>query len=268
MIPVYSPGLPRCALSVVVPTFNERAAIGAFIRRMTAYLDRTALDWELIVADDGSEDETTAIVEEMARTNQRVRLLRGAHRGKGAAVRRGMLEARGAWRFMADADLSMPPENIDRFLAAVRAADPPHIAIGSREAPGAHRVGEPWSRHVIGRAFNAIVQLLAVPGVRDTQCGFKLFSAEAVEAVFPHQRIDGFAFDVEVLFLARRAGFDVREVGIVWHGRRDSRVGIGKGAAAFADVIRVRANQWRGRYRGLPAAPARRAPVRLDRVCC
>jgi dolichyl-phosphate beta-glucosyltransferase len=235
-------------LSVVVPAFNEEASIGRTLNELGAYLDRLAVAWELIVVDDGSTDATVAIVEQAAAADPHIRLIRGGRGGKGAAIQRGMLEARGAWRFMADADLAMPPDNLDRFLDAVATAPAPHIVIGSREAPGSLRVGEHWLRHLIGRVFNAHVRLFALPGIRDTQCGFKLFSAAAAEALFPRLTISGFAFDVELLVLARRAGFDVREAGIVWHGRADSRVAVSRGAAAFGDVLRVRWNALSGRY--------------------
>lgn len=251
-------------LSVVIPALNEEQCIADSIHRLRAYLVTTGISWELIVVDDGSEDRTASIVQGIADADERVLLLSGTRRGKGAAVRRGMLAARGAWRFMADADLSMPPDNIGRFFAALAAAEATtHLAIGSREAPGARRVGEPWTRHVIGRVFNVAVQAVAVPGIRDTQCGFKLFSAEAVEALFPRLTIDSFAFDVELLFLAQRAGAVVREVGIEWHCRLDSRVSTRRGATAFIDVLRVRWNAWRGRYRGLDqfARTAPRCPL-------
>ena len=211
-------------------------------------MDRLALDWELIVVDDGSADSTVAIVEQASASDRRIRLIRGGRGGKGKAIQRGMLEARGAWRFMADADLAMPPDNLDRFLDAVASPPAPHIVIGSREAPGSRRVGEHWLRHLIGRVFNAHVRLFAVPRIMDTQCGFKLFSAEAAETLFPRLTISGFAFDVELLVMARQAGFDVREVGIIWHGRADSRVAVSRGAAAFGDVLRVRWNALTGRY--------------------
>jgi dolichyl-phosphate beta-glucosyltransferase len=120
------------------------------------------------------------------------------------------------------------------------------------------RVGEPWHRHVVGRVFNVLVQMLAVPGIQDTQCGFKMFSAEAAEALFGCSRLDGLAFDVEVLFLARRAGLSVPEVGIEWHARRDSRVNVRLGVTAFADIVRVRWHAAIGRYPVLafnPVAP-------------
>jgi hypothetical protein len=179
-----------------------------------------------------------------------------------------MLEASGTWRFMTDADLSTPPDNIGRFFAALKAADPaPHVLIGSREAPGAERLGEPWRRHAAGRAFNALVRLFVLPDIQDTQCGFKLFSAEAVTALFPRTTIDGFAFDVEVLTLARRGGYGVREVGVQWHCRSDSRVSLWRGATAFADILRVYWNGLSGRYRGIPA-PSTSGPAELERVCC
>jgi dolichyl-phosphate beta-glucosyltransferase len=235
-------------LSVVIPAFNEEGVIAGTLRDLGSYLDHLGLDWELIVVDDGSSDATGAIVEQAAAGNRRIRLVRGGRGGKGRAIQRGMLEARGAWRFMADADLAMPPDNLDRFLDAVGRPPAPHIVIGSREAPGALRVGEHWLRHLIGRVFNGHVRVFAVPGIMDTQCGFKLFSAEAAEALFPRLTISGFAFDVELLVLAGRAGFDVRETGIVWRGRADSRVAISRGAAAFGDVLRIRWKALTGRY--------------------
>jgi dolichyl-phosphate beta-glucosyltransferase len=263
--PVSAAAVPL--FSVVIPAYNEEAAIAVTVGRLSRYLASTALSWEIIVVDDGSADATVSIVEALAAANVHVRLVRAGRHGKGAAVRRGMLEAVGTWRFMADADLSMPPENLARFFAALKRADPaPHVLIGSREAPGSERVGEPWRRHVVGRAFNLLVQMVVLPGIHDSQCGFKLFSAEAVRALFPRTTIDGFAFDVEVLTLARRAGYGVCEVGIEWHCRPDSRVSVWRGAAAFADVLRVRWNAWSRRYRGIPAPAA--GPAELERVCC
>jgi dolichyl-phosphate beta-glucosyltransferase len=133
--------------------------------------------------------------------------------------------------------------------------------IGSREAPGAERTGEAWRRRVTGRVFNALVRLIAVPEIQDSQCGYKLLSADAVAALLPHLTIDGFAFDVELLFLARLAGFEILEVGITCHCRHDSRVRFGPGTAAVVDILRVNVNARRGRYAALmPAAPPE--PVR------
>jgi len=248
--PPVSPSWPTPLpdLSIVVPAFNEEASIGRCLRELRAHLECLGLAWEIVVVDDGSDDGTGAVVGQHAAGDPRIRLILGGRGGKGAAIRRGMLEARGAWRFMADADLAMPLDNLDRFIRAVSGSPAPHIVIGSREAPGSQRVGEHWLRHAIGRVFNSYVRLLVLPGIMDTQCGFKLFSAEAVEALFPRLTVDGFAFDVELLVMARRAGYEIREAGIVWHGRADSRVAVSRGSAAFGDVLRVRWNAWTGRY--------------------
>lgn len=216
--------------------------MASFVDQMRAELSRLVPSWEIVVVDDGSTDRTRAIAGRYAQQDGRVRLVEMDHRGKGAAVKRGLLEARGTWRFMADADLAMPPDNLSRFLEAARRDPAPDLAIGSREAPGARRVGEPWRRHAVGRVFNWLVRCLAVPGIQDTQCGFKLLHGDAVGRIVPHLTVDGFAFDVEMLMLARRAGLTVREVGITWFARRETRVSLARGAAAFLDILKIR---WR-----------------------
>jgi dolichyl-phosphate beta-glucosyltransferase len=154
-----------------------------------------------------------------------------------------MLAARGQWRFFADADLSMDLDLLPRFFK--HRTD---VAIASREAPGARRIGEPLARHLIGRLFNLGVRIVAVPGIHDTQCGYKLFSAEATERLFTTGRLNGFAFDVELLFLARRAGLRVREVPITWYHRKGSRVRFGTGLSAFLQILQIRWNDLLGRY--------------------
>ena len=238
--------MTRPALSIVVPVLNEERCIGDFLRRVSEFLVSRERSWEVIVVDDGSTDGTVAAVAQWT-VDSRIRLLKESHRGKGAAVRRGMLAATGAWRLMTDADLSVPPDEWGKFLDIAEAADA-QVIVGSREAAGARRIGEPLVRHLIGRVFNWVVQLAAVPGVNDTQCGFKLIRGDAAEAVFPHMTTDGFAFDVELLFLAKRAGYRIREVGVIWICRRDSRVRISRGAAAFVHVLNIPLKAWRGRY--------------------
>lgn len=234
-------------LSVVVPAFNEAARISQTINDIRKEIDHAAGEAELIVVDDGSQDDTAAIVAEAARMDTRIKLVRALHAGKGAAVRRGMLEARGTWRFLADADLSMPISELSRFFEA---ADQCHadIIVASREAAGSRRVGEPWSRHLIGRGFNWVVKLLVLRGIDDTQCGFKLFSGRAADVLFPLQQLDGFGFDVEILFLARRAGLVIRELPITWVYGRDSKVGLVSGGRGFVDLLAVRWYQCRGAY--------------------
>jgi len=252
---------PAPDLSVIVPAYNEEASIGPCLQALRSHLGRLGLAWEIVVVDDGSSDGTAALVVQHSAADPRVRLIRGGRAGKGGAIRRGALEARGAWRFMADADLAMPLDNLDRFLQAVSGVTAPHVVIGSREGSGAQRIGEHPMRHLIGRIFNRWVRLLVLPGRVDTQCGFKLFSAPAAEALFPRLTIDGFAFDVELLVLATRAGFEIHETGIIWRGRPGSRVAVGRGAAAFVDVLRIWWKAVTGRY-GPVASRASVTPAR------
>lgn len=223
-----------------MPAYNEEAVIGRFLDSVRAEVSPLGITWEVLVVDDGSADKTVAIAREAGYADGRIRVLETAHRGKGAALREGFLAARGRWVFMADADLSMPWDNLRRFLDVATEQSAPDVIIGSREAPGAQRTGEAWSRRFSGRVFNALVRMFAVPGIHDTQCGYKLLSAEAVAALAPHLTIDGFAFDVELLYLARLAGFEIREVGIACHCRQDSRVRVRMGIEAVVDVLRVR----------------------------
>ena len=242
----------RPFLSIVVPAYNEQAVIGRFIDSVRAELAAFTITWEAIIVDDGSSDQTVTIVRDAAQADERIHLVESPHRGKGAAVRQGFLAARGQWVLMADADLSMPWDNLPRFLAVASERGAPQIVIGSREAPGAQRTGEAWGRRISGRVFNAVVRIFAVPAIRDSQCGYKMLSADAVAALAPHLTIDGFAFDVELLYLARLAGFRIREVGITCHCRQDSRVRIRAGLASMLDVMRVRMQSRRPIAPGVP----------------
>lgn len=239
-------------LSVVVPAYNEAAGIDTTITRLVDYLEDSPREWELVVVNDGSEDDTAAIVRKRCEGEPNLRLIDAPHGGKGAAVRRGMLEAQGSFRFLCDADLSMPPEHIERFFDGPDGNPRFDVAVGSREAPGARRIGEPWRRHFIGRVFNWVVRIFAVRGIQDTQCGFKLFSAAAANEIFRLQKLDGWAFDVELLYLSRKAGYSVGEIAIDWwFGQRSSRVSLVLGGMAFLDILRIRLNDLRGRYSGL-----------------
>lgn len=239
--------VPRTQLSIVMPAYNEAARIEQSLHDLRQWLEGCGYSWELRVVDDGSVDGTARLAGRMASADARIVLQREPHRGKGGAVRAGMLAATGELRFMCDADLSMPPHELPRFLDAVPAgAD---IAIGSREGIGARRVGEPAYRHLMGRAFNALVKTVALPQVEDSQCGFKLFTAQAADAIFSRLTIDGWAFDVEMMFVARRQGWRIREVPIEWHYRADSRVSpIRDPLRMLGDVLKIRARSARGVY--------------------
>ena len=231
----------------MIPAFNEAAGIEATLHELRSYLASRPWSWEIRVVDDGSTDDTATIVDAVGRIEPRVSVQREPHRGKGAAVRAGFLATSAAHRFLCDADLSMPVRELERFMPpALGEAD---VAIGSREGVGARRVGEPARRHVAGRAFNTVVGLLAVPGIQDTQCGFKMFTAAAVDAIFPYTTVDGWAFDIEVLYIARLRGLRVREVPIEWHFRADSRVRMFRDSfGMLGEVLRIRARARRGQY--------------------
>ena len=236
-------------LSVVIPAFNEAARIGRTLAELRTQLTDYLPDWEIRVVDDGSADDTPRIVEQLSAQDPRVVLQREPHRGKGGAVRAGLMGASAGLRFMCDADLAMPVRELGGFLSLV----PTHcdIAVGSREGVGARRVGEPAYRYWMGRIFNGLVRATALDGIQDTQCGFKLFTAQAVERVFPLTTIDGWAFDIEVLFIARRQGLQVQELPIEWHYGEQSQVsGVTDPIRMVRDLLKIRANGARGMYDG------------------
>ena len=214
--------MPKPRLSIIIPAFNEEARIRSTLDQVITFLASRPYSWEVVVADDGSTDATARLVSELAEGRPEVKILRLPHRGKGWAVKHGMLAATGAYRFLCDADLSMPIEQVERFLPPQCAEAA--IVIGSREAPNSRRIGEPAPRHYMGRFYNWLVRWLAVPGIRDTQCGFKCFPGEQASVLFKRQRTNGFAFDVEILFLARQSGLTVTEIGIDWYFREHSKV--------------------------------------------
>ncbi|MBI4328876.1 MAG: glycosyltransferase family 2 protein [Chloroflexi bacterium] len=244
------PPHPPAVLSIVIPAFNEERRIGLTLETVDDYLEATYSSSEIVVADDGSADGTAKRVEEAATRRPRIRLLRLPHRGKGHAVQKGMLAAQGDVRLFSDADLSVPIQSLPLFLLPAQTAD---VVIASREVHGAIRLGEPASRHLMGRVFNRAVGLLTGLSFSDTQCGFKSFTRPAAEAIFPHQRVHGFGFDVEVLYLARRLGFRVVEVPVEWHYAPGSKIQPWRHSfTMLAEAASVRWNAMRGRY------PARR----------
>ena len=233
--------MSSCYLSVVIPAYNEESRLPETLATLDNYLSGRDYAWEVFVADDGSEDGTASVVRDFATSNPGFRVQTFPHRGKGAAVKQGMLAANGEYRFLCDADLSMPIEFLERLLPPD--APTADVVIGSREAAGARRIGEPANRRLMGRVFNAFTRMLATPGIADTQCGFKVYTAESAETLFSAQTLDGFAFDAEILFLARKRGFTTVEVGIDWHYRAESKVRpLRDGWRTLRDLILIR---WR-----------------------
>jgi dolichyl-phosphate beta-glucosyltransferase len=201
----------------------------------------------VLIVDNASTDATAQIASGFAHERPLVTLMTQPVRGKGAAVRKAMMESRGQYRFICDADLAMPIEQVSRFLPP--SADGYGVAIGSREAPGAMRYGEPWYRHLMGRVFNLIVRIRAVPGIQDTQCGFKCFTRESALDIFGRQVIDGWAFDVEVLHIAQLLGTPIVEVPIDWYYGAGSRVRpLRDSWNMVREVERIRRNSRRGLY--------------------
>ena len=243
-------------LSVVIPAYNEEARIAGTLEQVLAYLGGQGYSWEVVVADDGSTDATPELVARLAEERGSViHYLKLPHGGKGWAVKQGMLKAQGEYRFMCDADLSMPIEQVARFLPPQMADY--DIAIGSRSIPGARRLGEPAMRKAMAKGFSLLVRGLALPGIADSQCGFKCFQAEAAERLFPLQKLHGFAFDVELLFLARKLGLRTVEVPIDWYHSPQSKVKPLRDASAMTrDILRVRWNYRRRHYRSSEPGPS------------
>lgn len=240
-------------LSIIIPAHNEEHRLPPTLTAVDAYLGRQAYTSEIIVVENGSQDLTAVVTEAFAADHPRVRLIREKGRGKGLAVRTGMLAARGQYRFICDADLSMPIDEVAKFLPPQ--LDGYAVAIGSREVPGARRYNEPAYRHFQGRVFSNLVKVFALPGFEDTQCGFKCFRADAAEDVFRVQVFDGMSFDVEVLFIAAQRGYRIVEVPIDWYYRSESRVHpILDPLRMLRDILIIRRNWAAGAYAPPPPA--------------
>ncbi|HSN94399.1 MAG TPA: dolichyl-phosphate beta-glucosyltransferase [Anaerolineaceae bacterium] len=235
-------------LSIVIPAHNEAARLPKTLQEVHEYIISLPFEAEVLVVENASSDATAAIVREVMPAMPELRLLELAEPGKGNAIHRGMLEAKGAWRFMADADLSMPISQVSRFIPPqLEDAD---LAIASREAKGARRIDEPAFRHFVGRVFNLLVRALVLPGIQDSQCGFKCFSATATELIFPLQTEKGWSFDVELLAIAREKGLKIVEIPIDWTYYAGSRMNVFKEAFRMAnDLLRIRRKRKAGAYR-------------------
>ncbi len=228
-------------LSIIIPAFNEASRLPPTLDAIRQYVLRAGGSAEVVVVDDGSTDGTASVAVGMTSDAVPVRVLvNDTNRGKGHSVRRGVMETRGAWVLMVDADLSTPMEELSKLWAAAdRGA---HICIGSRDQ--ADSVLDPpqtWLRRVTSRAFRELRRRVVLPELYDTQCGFKLFRGEVAREVFPAVTTPGFAFDVEVLYRARRLGYAIAEVGVLWRDNRDSRVRtVRDGVRMLRDVLALR----------------------------
>lgn len=248
-------------LSVIIPAYNEEVRLPEYLHRILAYLERVYQkgECEIIVVDDGSSDTTAAVASSVDNGSGLIRVIRlERNRGKGYAVRTGMLEARGTLRIFADADGATPFEEIEKLLRVVDGGG--DIAVASRALKDESRtvLSSPL-RRFLGNTFNIMVRTLAVPGIYDTQCGFKLFRGDVAEVLFTEQSIPRFGFDVEVLFLARKYGFRISEVPVNWNNMSGSKVNVVRDSVRmFRDLLVTRLKWVAGRYRH---AVARKTPA-------
>lgn len=245
--------------SVVIPTYNEEAAITSSLTQTLNFLKSYAKSFEIIVVDDGSADDTVEKVEKYKKEHPEIKLIKNPHKGKGYTVRTGVLMAKGDYILMADADMATPIEELKRLMVWIKEHDF-DIVIGSREGVGAQRHNEPYIRHFMGRVFNFIVRMLTIPNIQDTQCGFKVFKKDVAHDIFKNLVLFGpdtpetnvprvTAFDVELLMIAKRHGYSIKEVPISWtyvpstrvHPIRDSFMNLW-------DVLRVKFNDVMGKY--------------------
>lgn len=233
-------------LSVIIPAHNEENRLPASLEQVQRFLEGQPFASEIVIVENGSADRTFEVARSFAERHANIRVIQ-SERGKGAAVKHGMLEARGEYRFMCDADLSMPVEEISKFIPpALEGFD---IAIASREAEGAVRYNEPAYRHLGGRGINLIIQTLILPGLNDTQCGFKCFRAGVVDDIFKRQTLHGWSFDIELLYVARKRGYHIEEVPIHWYHHPDTKVSALRDAVQMIkDIFRIHANARRGIY--------------------
>jgi glycosyltransferase involved in cell wall biosynthesis len=234
-------------LSIVIPAHNEEHRLPATLEQVFTFVQAQPYSSEVLIVENGSQDQTFQIAEAFAASHPSFRVLKETGRGKGLAVRRGMLEARGQFRFMCDADLSMPVQEVNRFLPP--ALEKFDVAIASREAPGAIRYHEPAYRHFGGRVINTLIRLLALPGLQDTQCGFKCFRSTVAEDLFRNQTLTGWSFDIELLYIARMRGYKVIEIPIPWYFDPESKLSAVRDAIQMGkDILTIRQNARHGRY--------------------
>jgi len=246
--------------SIVIPCFNESGKITSSLTQILNFMPSFCSSFEVVVVDDGSTDDSVSKIKEYQKTMKHVRLIENPHKGKGPTVWKGVMEARGEYIYMADTDLSAPIEELKKLSVWVKEHGK-DIVIASREGHGAERINEPFYRHLMGRVFNFMVQAVILPGIKDSQCGFKLFRGNVAKDVFSRLTIYGDsagvlekaylgAFDVEVLFIAKKLGYKIKEVPVKWTYVRTTRLSPFQDSLKMArDVLRIRLNSLKGVYK-------------------
>ncbi len=237
----------KLSISIIIPAYNEEKRIKKTLQRIISYLNKKKYDYEIIVVDDGSKDNTVKIAESFA--SKRLRVLRNkGNLGKGGSVKNGMLAARKKYLLFSDADLSTPIEELEKFDRLKNKYD---ILIGSRALKDSDiKIKQPIHRILMGKVFNLFVNIIVVSGLKDTQCGFKFFRRDAARKIFRKQIFKGFGFDVEVLFIARKYKYRIKEIPVIWLNSPETKVSAVKDSfKMFADLIRIRINDLMGKYK-------------------
>jgi dolichyl-phosphate beta-glucosyltransferase len=232
--------------SIIIPAYNEQERIAATLERVERYLSALGKPFEIIVVDDGSSDGMLSVVNDIVAASSVIRIVSyKPNHGKGYAVRQGVAKAQGEYIAFSDADLSAPIEEMDKLFAAIEKGS--DIAIGSRAIKGAEiPVHQPLYRELGGKALNFIIRAVAVPGIRDTQCGFKLFRGDVARELFAKSFLEGWGFDVEILFLARKAGYNITEAPVKWSHSEGSKIHPFSAAIKIiGDLIRVRLHRYK-----------------------
>jgi dolichyl-phosphate beta-glucosyltransferase len=233
-------------LSIIIPAYNEENRLPLALGQVFEFLQKQPYTSEVLVVENGSSDRTLEVARELSYSHPGLHVLHEDLPGKGRAVRRGMLEAGGDYRFFADADFSMPVGQITCFLPPICSTD---VAIASRETEGSIRYHEPGFRHLTGRVYNFLIRSLVLPGLQDSQCGFKCFRGEVAEDIFHYQTLNGWSFDVEILVIARLRGYKIVEIGIPWYYTTGSKINVLQHSwRMFTDLLKIRRNIRQGLY--------------------
>ena len=246
--------------SIVIPVYNESDKVVSTLNQVLDFMRGFSKSFEIIIVDDGSTDNTIEIIEEYIKSNHEIRLIKSSHKGKGPSVGYGVNNSHGEFVYMCDADLASPIDELKKLSLWLKEHDY-DIVIASREGTGAVRVNEPWYRHFMGRVFNLLVRLLVLPGINDSQCGFKLFKGNVAREIFPKMVVYNSdskdintpylgAFDVEFLYIARIRGYKIKELPVYWKYVRTTRLRpLNDSLKMSSDVIKIRLNGLKGVYK-------------------
>lgn len=233
-------------LSIIIPAYNEETRLPRTIQKVFDFLEKQPYSAEVLVVENGSHDKTLQIGLKYAKHFSNLRIIHLEESGKGLAIQTGIFVTCGTYRLIADADFSMPIGEINKFIPPICDCE---VNIASREAPGSIRYDEPVFRHITGRVYNLLIRLMLLPGLRDTQCGFKCFRADVAEDIFRYQKLKGWAFDAEVLYVARLHGWKIKEIPIHWYYSCGSKVRVMQDSVKMLfDLLSIRRNARNGIY--------------------